>query len=37
VAGCLEVADQPGAPFRPDPQTGYCHEGSDVHFCAEDS
>jgi hypothetical protein len=37
VAGCLEVADQPGAAFTPDPVTGYCREDTNVHFCAEDS
>ena len=39
VAGCLEVKDQPGAEFTPDPSMGYCHEvaGKMVHFCAEDS
>jgi hypothetical protein len=40
VAGCIEVADQPGAEFTPDPDTGYCREDDDgvaVHFCAEDS
>jgi hypothetical protein len=40
VAGCLEVADEPGAPFIPVEKTGYCLESSSgrrVHFCAEDS
>ena len=40
VAGCLQVADQPGASFTIDPDDGYCRkdrQGDPVHFCAEDS